>query len=481
MENKTRWLDRPIHPALPAITNEVVIFILVLIAAIATRFYNLGTRVMSHDESLHTYFSWLLYKGSGYQHSPMMHGPFQFHIIALTYYLFGVSDFTARIPAVLFSIATVFMVWYWRNYLGKVGALIAGILLVISPYMLFYGRYVRNESFVGFSGILMLYVILRYLETGTPKYLYLLSASLVFHFLTKETAFIYAAQALLYFAIYFIARVTRKPWAGRERDYRSFVIALAVGILILGAGLGMGLSKKKSGTLTAAETAAPANPTGMVSPFESTSSGVSPTIILLVVAVFVLGVAAFFLIRGYTWAGLRAERSFDLLILTGTLVLPLLTAFVLKVLERWLGTAIPTDAVSVQALTVHDITIIGIVTAVIFILSIAIGLLWNRDVWWKAAAIFWGAFTVFYTTIFTNSAGFFTGLIGSLGYWLVQQGVERGSQPWYFYLLIQIPVYEFLPALGLILAFIVGLRYRGKLREAVWTSWNTKPATRLIQ
>jgi DNA-binding beta-propeller fold protein YncE len=44
-----------------------------------------------------------------------------------------------------------------------------------------------------------------------------------------------------------------------------------------------------------------------------------------------------------------------------------------------------------------------------------------------------------------------------LGYWLEQQGVNRGSQPWYFYTLIQIPVYEFLPALGVILAACIVL------------------------
>ncbi|MBI1856564.1 MAG: hypothetical protein HYR93_11970 [Chloroflexi bacterium] len=68
------WLERPIHPSLPALTNEIIIFAVVILAAIATRFYDLGTRVMSHDESLITYFSWLLYKGNGYQHTPMMHG-----------------------------------------------------------------------------------------------------------------------------------------------------------------------------------------------------------------------------------------------------------------------------------------------------------------------------------------------------------------------------------------------------------------------
>ena len=119
MEQKQNWLDRPIHPALPNLTNEIVLFAAVILLAIATRFYMLEARVMSHDESLHTYFSWLLYRGQGYEHSPMMHGPFQFHIVALTYFLFGANDFTSRIPAVLFSIGTVWMVWYGADTLAN--------------------------------------------------------------------------------------------------------------------------------------------------------------------------------------------------------------------------------------------------------------------------------------------------------------------------------------------------------------------------
>ena len=93
-----------------------------------------------------------------------------------------------------------------------------------------------------------------------------------------------------------------------------------------------------------------------------------------------------------------------------------------------------------------------------------IGLLWNKEKWWKTALIFWVPFTILYTTVFTNSDGFFTGTIGSLGYWIVQQDVARGSQPWYYYLLVQIPIYEFLPALGLILAIILGFRRKPKFK-----------------
>jgi len=461
MESKQNWLESPIHSALPNITKEIVIFAAIILLAIFTRFYDLDTRVMSHDESLHTYFSWLLYRGQGYEHSPMMHGPFQFHVVALSYFLFGVSDFTARIPAALFSIATVGMVWYWRRYLGKWGALIAGVLLVISPYMLYYGRYVRNESFVGFSGIIMLYAILRHLEVGGNKYLFLLAGALALHYAAKETAFIYTAQALIYLGVYFIVQVTRRPWKNSEKEYRSFIIALVVAVLLAGAAVGYGLYTKESSTITGSETALPANPDATASPLTPAEAApISPTLILAIAALIALVVAAVFLIRGYTWDRIRSNRIFDLLIVTGTLALPMLSAIVIKILERWLHVSIPTSVAEVQALSGDMISIFTIFGILIFmfIASAIIGVLWNREKWWKIALIFWIPMTILYTTVFTNPDGFFTGTIGSLGYWIVQQDVSRGSQPWYFYLLIQLPIYEFLPALGLILAIYLGLK-----------------------
>ncbi|MBK9926951.1 MAG: TIGR03663 family protein [Anaerolineales bacterium] len=453
---KTSWLQKPIHSALPAITNEIALFAGVMLLAIVTRFYNLEPRVMSHDESLHTYFSWLLYRGQGYQHTPMMHGPFQFHIIALTYFLFGVSDFTARIPAVLFSIATVWMVWYWRRYLGNWGAIVAGVLMVISPYMLYYGRYVRNEAFVGLSGIVLLYSILRYLESGEKRYLYFITAATVLHFTSKETAFIYTAQALIFLGVYFIIRITGQKWEDKQNLYNIFIMALAAFILFAGIGAGVGYINHHSNTLSSTETAAPADPnTETTLPTAPTTASIST--ILFAVAVIFLVVAGVALIIGYGWANLLKERSFDMILLVMTFVLPMLVPFPLKWFEKFLHVAIPTDAASVTSLTPEAIRTIGILTALFFAVAILVGLLWSRD-WWKYAVVFWGPFILLYTTIFTNGPGFFTGLLGSLGYWLVQQGVERGSQPEYYYILVQIPMYEYLGAIGTLVAIGLGLK-----------------------
>src|SRR4030066_2328862 len=70
--------------------------------------------------------------------------------------------------------------------------------------------------------------------------------------------------------------------------------------------------------------------------------------------------------------------------------------------------------------------------------------------------------------MFTNGAGFFTGLVGSLGYWLAQQAVNRGDQPLYYDALIQIPIYEFLPAIGSLLGILLALMGRKKVSPEIF-------------
>src|SRR4030095_12713747 len=180
------------------------------------------------------------------------------------------SDFTARIPAAMFSIGTVAMVWYWRRYLGKTGAIVAALLMVVSPFMLFYGRYVREDVYTGLSGLLMLYAILRYLESGGSKYLYLLAVALIIHFADKETSFIYALQAFVFLAANFVVQITTKPWEGNRGLFRTFIIALVAGAVLLGTGASAEYFSRPHETLTGTETAAPANP-------EETPSGLVPT------------------------------------------------------------------------------------------------------------------------------------------------------------------------------------------------------------
>ncbi|MBN2550066.1 MAG: TIGR03663 family protein [Anaerolineales bacterium] len=449
-KEKETWLDQPVFTKVK-LNAELILMAIILILAIVSRFYGLGWRVMSHDENTHVYYSWRFYQGQGLSHDPLMHGPLQFHLIALSYFVFGDSDFTARLPHALFSIAAVAFMWYFRRYLGRVGALVGAALMLISPYMLYYGRYARNEVFSQLFGLVTIWAILRFLETGQPRYMYALTAATVLHFTAKETSYIYAAQALLFLAGYFIYRISKLPWRF-DKQRRIFIVALIVALLMLGGtGVSM-LAGRTSATLDVPQTVEPSIPGQELShlPVQAVPE---LTLILLILSGIALVTAGVVLIWGYTWKRLRQDRSFSLLILLGTLVLPHLSAFPV----RWLGWIIPTNASQVMALSMTDILHIAVVVIPLVGLSIIVGVLWNPRQWLINTAIFYALFTVFYTSVFTNGAGFFTGLVGSLGYWLEQQGVNRGSQPWYYYGLVQVPVYEYLPALGTLLAFGIAL------------------------
>ena len=75
-------------------------------------------------------------------------------------------------------------------------------------------------------------------------------------------------------------------------------------------------------------------------------------------------------------------------------------------------------------------------------ISVALGMTWDRRRWPLLFGTFAGVWLLLFTSLFSNWQGFFTGLWGSLGYWIAQQGVERANQPWYYYT-IGLSVYEF--------------------------------------
>ncbi len=455
------WTERRLWPNAPVTWGQVV-FGLIILLVVVSRLVNLGVRVQSHDESLHTYFSWLLYRGQGYQHTPMMHGPLQFHLMALSYFLFGDNDFTARLPHALAGILAVVFLWRWRRYLGPYGTLVAAFLMLISPFMLYYSRYARNEALVMLFGVVTWWALLRYLETRETRYLYWLTGATVLHFTAKETAFIYTAQALIFLALVALDEVSRMPWA-RPQWKRTFLRLTLLGLLALVLALSLWAMTR---TVWRVETQIVPAPEGAPEPTlevpVETSGFARPARFLTLLFGGLAGVsltaALGALIAGFTWERLRRLPSVGLILLLFSLVLPMLAPFPLRFMGISVGEYRP------ELLRSPLLYQVGSVVLVMTLLSIVLGWLWDFRLWWRQAVLFWVVFTVLYTTVFTNGPGFISGLLGSLGYWLEQQGVRRGNQPWYYYLVVQIPIYEYLPFLAMLLA---GL-HQGLRRLARW-------------
>ena len=354
---------------------ELAIYGVLLLVAAAMRLWDLGSRAMHHDESLHALYSWYLYTGGNYVHNPLMHGPFQFHGTALVYFLFGDGEYTARLLPALFGIALVALPFFLRNRLGQIGALLTAVMLAFSPTLFYFSRFARNDIYMAVWTLGLVIVIWRYLETRQRRYVYLTAALLGLAFATKETAYI--VTLVLGSFLLVLATVDLASWIrGRLRR----------------------------------EEASPA----------------THLFILMFVLSLPLGAAGIGLFQGVLGITLANPDHTQ-----GPLGLP-----------SGLGAAVIAG---------------GTVLALLWV-AFVLGHYWLRRTWWVSAAIFWGIWIVLYTTVFTNLSGVGTGVWQSLGYWIVQQDVARGGQPWYYYFIIA-PVYELLP---LLFAFIGGVYYAVK-------------------
>ena len=175
---------------------EKTAWLALLIVAAVIRLVALNNRTASHDESEHAWFAYNLYAGKGYEHSPVYHGPFIYHVMALFYLIFGASDVTARIPTALFGLGIVGMMWFTRRWLGKYGAFFAAALITFSPALLHYSRHTRHDIYELFWAVVLIVAVFRYLETGSGKgarWLYLTAAALSLALASKEDAFIHGA------------------------------------------------------------------------------------------------------------------------------------------------------------------------------------------------------------------------------------------------------------------------------------------------
>ena len=177
----------------------MVPFLALAVVGFALRMFDLGQRALHHDESLHAVYSWYLYIGRGYIHDPLMHGPYQFHVPALLYFLFGANDVTARLAAVLHGTAIIFMPYFLRYELGKRGAIIASILFTISPAFLYFSRFMREDMLLACYTLGMVVGIFGWIRTRQNRWLYWGSFSLICAFATKEATYIHGFTFVTFF------------------------------------------------------------------------------------------------------------------------------------------------------------------------------------------------------------------------------------------------------------------------------------------
>jgi len=422
----------------------------VILLGAVLRFWGLGDRPLHHDESLHGYFALQLVHnniekwtscfsspGSCYHYDPLLHGPFQFHAIAVVYMiaqLLGVSDqgvntTTVRIAAALLGVVIVALPYFLRHYLGNVGAWLACFLLAVSPSMVYFSRFAREDIYMACFTLLLVVAVAQYMRTRRIFWFIMASVAFALSYATKEATFL----TIGVFGSFFGALIAWELGSRRSFPFHFHSKRLAAndeGASQAGGWLAEKLTPR---------TAAP------------------------VTLMFFLAVLGLFAKELFAWI-----KDLSVYITANANNTKIADDFVARLKANtelvvpWLG-----------------IVLAAIVMVVLFReqneeeapsekrrglarwidpkkqpwLDTIVTMPWQHLFF--GFVIGWTIFMVLFTALFTNiPGGIGDGIWQGLYYWIQQQQVARGGQPWYYYIML-IPLYE---QIGLVFG-LVGIVY----------------------
>lgn len=228
---------QPVAPAAPHvaqrfITFELIVYAVLGVVAAIGHLYALDARALHHDETLHAAFSWDIYQGRGYQHDPLLHGPFLYYITAFGYVLFGDTDYTARLSVALFGIAATLLPALLRRELGRGAALLACGYLLISPVFLYVGRFLRHDMYAVTFELLSVIALVRYIATERPLWHYTLAASMSLMLATMETFYLFFAIMASFVGVWLVWQI-----APRLVGLCAAFVGVLAGILVGGRAL----------------------------------------------------------------------------------------------------------------------------------------------------------------------------------------------------------------------------------------------------
>ena len=470
-----------------SLTAEQWLWIAVIGLAAVLRFWGLGDKPLHHDESMHAYFSlsWAEDPRS-YAYDPLLHGPFQFHAEGLMFRFIlilqnlvlpnaignpWINDTTARFVPALFGLGIVALPIGLRRELGRATALIAAFLLAISPAFVYFSRFLREDIYFNFFIFAMVVCAVRFARERTMKWFVLLCAATVLAYTTFEGIFLtlviflgFLAALLVWELAAGLARKLPDTFTERERTLfsRLGLFALFGAIAGIVAYIGLKIVDNISNQIFLHT----ATTDVQVQNLENT------TVSLLLIAsiVIALGVIAALLWQIYRDSVPEPEP---------------------RPVVEWLDDDEDGEGEGeVNALGVSPATPVaeridemfsapGRLAAALRdrldpeeqpFLRLLLSISWMQ--WFVGFVVGWILFAALYWIwpgISVQSwgdgfrIGIGKGIWQGLYYWLEQQRVARGGQPWYYYLLL-IPLYEQLVVVfglaGLVYCLVRPTRFR---------------------
>lgn len=287
------------------LTWEIALWSLVGLAALLLRFAQLDGAPLAAHEAANATAAWRAATGQGL---PLVdYNPFLLAGNSLLFTLFGASDTLARLWPALFGSLLVLAPVLLRRSLGRVGALVAGAYLALSPTALMASRQLSGTTIAATGAMACAGGVVRFLETDRPKWLTLAAVGLGLG--VSSGASVYGLLVPLGLAALLLPRIWPEDWTSglvpdwgrlRTHGFRFFPV-FVIAVLGFATGLGWNLPGVGGvGKLLAAWA-------GRFRP------GLSPTAspLLLLMVYELLGLV--FGLGGLVWGLLRGRRMAALL------------------------------------------------------------------------------------------------------------------------------------------------------------------------
>jgi uncharacterized protein (TIGR03663 family) len=469
LENALAWLRRR--------TWEQWAWAAVLFLAFVLRFWDLGAKALHHDESMHAFYSLMFARDpSSYAYNPLLHGPFQFHAEGFMFMLLlgaqalfhiggpgnqpWINDATARIVPALFGWGIVALPLGLRRELTRLGAVIAGLLLAVSPTFVYFSRFLREDIYFNFFMFAMVVCAVRYAASRRMLWLALTAAATSLAYATFEGIFLSLVIFLSFLAVVFVWELAVSLYEHIPLDLPGplkLLFTRAV-LLVLLAGFGAIIAEWGLGTIRSLNVYITTHPT---------QSQIQLTILeqrTVAVLLYVSIAAALFVIVTLIWQLARDNAAF---------------AHYERMMARVEARASeevelePDEDERVEDERVEDERVEdervqwwrrseaitsapGQFAALLRskldverqpLLRLLLGVSWAQ--WFVAFVTGWMIFVALYWEFpgagrtlgqgFQEGIG--NGIWDGLYYWVQQQDVARGAQPIYYYFLL-IPLYE---------------------------------------
>jgi len=176
------------------------LFASVVVLGLILRWTMLDMRPYHHDESLHGMYGRYFYdfpNNNYYKYDPMLHGPMLYNSMRFIYAMFGDSLWAARTPVCIMGSLFMLVPFLYRRYLYPTTALLVTGYIALSPTMVYWSRFLREDYWV-VSGMILSFFGFTIAPRAWKAFLVMFG--LTIQWCTKENVFVTVAVVAGFFA-----------------------------------------------------------------------------------------------------------------------------------------------------------------------------------------------------------------------------------------------------------------------------------------